>query len=141
MVENSLALRRRRPGRLLALVLAVLSAAAIVVQVFLAGLNVFLAPRWWSAHIAFGHSIGPLLIALAVTIWLAGLPARARWLSLAMVLLFGLQYNVRGLASLLQAPYLIPLHAVNALALFWIAVTLATWTWQAAGEPKGADHD
>lgn len=65
-----------------------------------------------------------------VVTWLTGMPARSRWLSLGMLVLFGLQYNVRALATLLHAPYLIPLHAVNALALFWIASTLAGWARQ-----------
>lgn len=43
-------------GPSLALTLAVLSAGAIAVEVFLAGLNVFLGPRWWGTHIAFGHA-------------------------------------------------------------------------------------
>jgi hypothetical protein len=113
------------------LALATLSAGAIAVQVFLAGLNVFLGPQWWGLHIAFGHAVGVLVIIQAITAWLTRLPARSRWLSLGMVVLFGLQYNIRALAGLLHAPYLIPLHAVNALALFWIAVTLAGWAHQA----------
>jgi hypothetical protein len=53
--------------------------------------------------------------------------------------LFALQYNVRVLAGLLHAPYLIPLHAVNALALFWIALTLADWARQALRVPEVAN--
>jgi hypothetical protein len=120
-----------RIGPRLALTLAVLSAGGIAVQVFLAGLNVFLGPLWWGTHIAFGHAVGVVMIVQAVTAWLTRLPARSRWLSLGMLALFALQYNVRVLAGLLHAPYLIPLHAVNALALFWIAVTLAGWARQA----------
>lgn len=136
-----------RAGPPLALTLAALSAGAIAVQVFLAGLNVFLGPRWWGWHIAFGHGVGVLLIAQAAAAWLTRMPARSRWLSLGMLALFGLQYNVRALASLLQAPYLIPLHAVNALALFWIAMTLAGWARQVRREPavaelmRGGPHD
>jgi hypothetical protein len=54
--------RPLRLGPPLALTLAALSAGAIAVQVFLAGLNVFLGPRWWGLHIAFGHGVGVLLI-------------------------------------------------------------------------------
>lgn len=126
----------RRLGPSLAFILAALSAGGIAVQVFLAGLNVFLGPQWWGLHIALGHGIGALLLTQAAATWLIRLPARSRWLSLGMVALFGLQYNVRALASLLQAPYLMALHAVNALLLFWIAITLAGWAWQTHRTPQ-----
>ena len=128
-----------RLGPPLALTLAALSTCAIAVQVFLAGLNVFLGPRWWGWHIVFGHSVGVLLLVQAAATWLTRMPPRSRWLSLGMVALFGLQYNVRMLASLMEAPYLIPLHAVNALALFWIATTLAAWARQAGHEAQASD--
>jgi len=125
-------------GNVLALVLAVASAIAIAAQVFLAGMNVFLGPRWWAWHITLGHATGALLLMQALIAWLAWLPARSRWLSLGMVALFGLQYNVRALASLFYAPYLIPLHAVNALFLFWIAVTLAGWALKSCNDVQVA---
>jgi hypothetical protein len=118
-------------GPILVLTLAVASLADLATQVFLAGLNVFLGPRWWAWHITFGHAIGVLLVVQSAATWLARMPARSRWLSLGMIVLFGFQYWARPLAGLLQAPYLIPLHAVNALLLFWVALTLAGWAWQA----------
>jgi hypothetical protein len=121
----------RRFGPPLAFILAALSVAAITIQVFLAGLNAFLGPQWWGQHANFGHGIGGLLIAQAVATWLVRMPARSRWLSLGMVALFSLQYNFRALASLLGAPHLMALHAVNALLLFWIAMVLARWAYQA----------
>ncbi|KAB8333680.1 hypothetical protein SD80_012160 [Scytonema tolypothrichoides VB-61278] len=139
MVSASPTRPPRRVGPPLVLTLAALSAGAIAVQVFLAGLNVFLGPRWWGWHIAFGHGVGVLLLVQAAATWLTRMPARSRWLSLGMVALFCLQYNARTLASLLDAPYLIPLHAVNALALFWIATTLAGWARQAGRETQPSD--
>jgi hypothetical protein len=88
-----------RLGPPLALTLAALSAGAIVVQVFLAGLNVFLGPRWWGWHIVFGHGVGVLLLVQAAATWLTRMPARSRWLSLGMLALFSLQYNVRTLLA------------------------------------------
>lgn len=129
---------QRRFGPLLVLTIGVLSAVAIVVQIFLVGLNVFISPEWWGAHVNLGHATGGLLVLQAVVTWATRAPARARWLSLGMVLLFGLQYNVRPLAGLLRTPYVIPLHAVNALLLFWIAVTLAGWAWQTYRSPRRA---
>lgn len=63
----------------------------------------------------------------AVTAWVVWLPRQVRWLSLGLVALYGLQYNIFAVAGLLGTPYVIPLHAVNVLALFWGAMWLAQW--------------
>lgn len=103
--------------------------AGIVVQVFLAGLHVFLPSRWLGLHIQLGHAIGPLLVLAALGAWAIRLPRRVRWLSLVLVLLFGLQYQFRTIAWLAGVPALAGLHAVNALVLFLAAVTLSRWVW------------
>jgi hypothetical protein len=109
------------------LVGAITLAAGIVVQIFLVGMNVFLRPIYWADHIALGHALGGLVMIQLVVALVGRLPARIRWLNALMLLLFGLQYNARALAGLVQIPALTALHAANALFLFWIAVTLAGW--------------
>lgn len=106
-----------------------LLAAAIIAQVFLAGLNVFLAPRYWASHISLGHAIGGGVLLALVLALLGRLPCRVQALNGLMLLLFALQYNHRLLAGALGVPGLAALHAVNALLLFWCAVTLGRWSW------------
>ncbi len=130
MTSRTLPTPRARSSRIVWLrriygALAAIIAVSIMVQVFLAGMNVFLSPRWLGAHMQLGHLIGGLIIGLPLLAFVAGLPPRVRWLSLAMVLLFGLQYNHRNLALLFGLPHLAAIHAVNALVLFWLAVYLA----------------
>lgn len=116
--------------RTLYLALAWLLSGGIAAQVFLAGLNVFLQPVWWGAHIQLGHALGALLLALVLVGFAARVPGAMRWLGIGLVLLFGFQYNARLVAGLLQLPELAALHAVNALVLFWGAITLARRAWR-----------
>jgi hypothetical protein len=102
-----------------------LVAAGIAAQVFLAGLNVFLRPVYWGLHINLGHAVGGVVMLMLVLALAGRLAARVRWGSALMLLLFGLQYNARALAGLVGVPELSALHAVNALALFWLALALA----------------
>lgn len=111
-------------------VCAWLVAASIMVQVFLAGLNVFLGPRWLGSHITFGHMIGAEIIGLLLLALIAHMPRRVWLLNLLMVGLFALQYNHRALGAAFGLPQLAALHAVNALVLFWSATTLGRWSWQ-----------
>lgn len=120
----------RRWLHTLYLVLAWLLAGCIAVQVFLAGLNIFTQPRWWGAHIQFGHATGVVLLALVLTGFVGRVPGRMRWLSLGLMLLFAFQYNARLVAALVGLPQLAALHAVNALFLFAGAITLGRWAWQ-----------
>lgn len=102
----------------------------IATQVFLAGVNVFVQPTLWGAHVQWGHAIGALIV-IAFAITLAGrLPRRFVLLNGAMIGLFGLQYNHRLIASVVGVPELAAIHAVNALVLFWCATTLVRWSWQ-----------
>lgn len=111
-------------------IVAWLLVVAIVTQVFVVGMNVLLRPAYWGVHITLGHAIGGLLLIQLMVVVLGRLPARVGWAAAAMVLLMGLQYNARALAHLAGVPALAALHAVNALLLFWLAVSLGRWAWQ-----------
>lgn len=108
---------------------------SLAIQVFLAGLNVFMTPLWWGVHIQFGHWIGYLLIGLLILVFAGALPRSLRWLTLLTFVLYVLQYNFRNLAGLVGVPAIAALHPVNALALFWCAVTMGRQAWQVTRRP------
>jgi len=112
------------------LIVAWLLVVCVAIQVFLAGLNVFLSPVWWGMHIQFGHWIGYVLIALLILVFAGQLPRSLRWLTVLTFVLYVLQYNFRNLAGLVGVPALAALHPVNALLIFWCAVTLGRSSWQ-----------
>jgi hypothetical protein len=60
---------------------------------------------------------------MLIAAFVGRLPARAKWLSLAALLLIGLQYALVEI----DLPGLAALHPVNALLIFWLAISLARW--------------
>lgn len=83
----------------------------------------------------FGHWIGYLLIGLLLLVFVGSLPRALRWLTLLTFVLYVLQYNFRNLAGLVGVPAVAALHPVNALALFWCAVTMGRQAWQVTRQP------
>lgn len=104
-------------------VLAGLYALGVAAQVFAVGM-VLLGGQglWLEHHRTLGHALGVLVIALPVTGLVGRLPRFALLGAALLFVLHGLQYTFvySGEAAFVRA-----LHALNALALFWLASTLA----------------
>lgn len=114
-------------ARIAYLVVAWLFVAAVIVQVFLAGLGVFAGAANWRTHVGFGYGIGWLFMILLVTAFLGRVPgAIGRWLALLFVI-----YAVQTILPALRrdAPLVAALHPVNALAVFGIALIHARRAW------------
>jgi uncharacterized protein DUF6220 len=96
--------------------------AGVVYQFFLAGMGL-LGGGDMTNHIGFGWTL-PLV---AILVFLVALAVRPGWrifglTSLLMVLTF-VQIGLPSLRD--QSPFLAALHPVNALAIFWLALTIA----------------
>ncbi len=105
--------------------------ACVVVQFFLVGLRVFDVEPWTGLHADFAYLYGwlaPVLVLLAAA---AG-TTRARRLSVVLLVLFAIQTFLPLLAG--TAPWIAALHAVNALAVAWVAVSLA-WAASTSTNP------
>ena len=111
--------------------LAWLFAAAVVVQVFLAGLSLFDSAAHWSDHRAFGSAIGFAPTAIVLLAALGRLPVRLIGLALLLFFLYGLQYAFVHADS----GYVAALHPVNALVLLWLSVLLARRAGSLAAAP------
>lgn len=118
--------------------------AVVVLQVFLAGLGVFVYPGFFFWHASVNAAVVfflPLLLVFAG--WYGGVPVRLRWLMGAVPALTVLQ-------SLLLAPYhmsapgvlraISALHVVNALFIFWVAFQLVERTRMYMASPVGTDE-
>ena len=102
-----------------------LLAAAVLVQVFLAGRAVFVGPDWWQRHRAFVHTfewLSPLAVILA---WLGRASRATKGLAWATVVLLFLEYATAGWQSSLGRLGLATLHPVIALLLFASAIEMA----------------
>ncbi len=97
----------------------------VLIQVFLAGLSIFVGPEGWARHVEFGHLFGPLSLALLLLALVGRLPRRAVLLTVLLMLLYSLQYVFVEIPPRLGLPEFSALHPVNALLIFWLALTLA----------------
>lgn len=113
------------------LLVGALAGAAIVGQVFLAGVAVLADPTYWAAHRSFGNAIELVGLVLVLVGFATRLPWRVQaWGWLLYVLTF-MQYVFLYLMPMMGVPLLRGLHAANALTLFGAAVVLVIKTWQA----------
>jgi len=105
-------------------VVAWLFLIGIVVQVFLAGVGLFVpGANPFQYHVALGWllHLGPLLVLLMAG--LAGAGRRTVWLSVALLVLVGIQPFLPSMRQ--DVPFAAALHPVNALAIFWLSLTIA----------------
>jgi hypothetical protein len=115
----------RQWTRLLYLLAAGFIGVAVVVQVFFAGAAVLVDPTYWATHRAFGHTIDVAAIVLLLIGLMTRLPWRLQALGGLLYVLMFLQFLFLDLMPRIGVPLLRALHAVNALALFSVAVVLA----------------
>ena len=108
------------------LLLAGIFVVCVVVQVFIAGMAVFVDPANWSLHMTFVHVFEFLLIPILVLAFLGQLPRDLKWLPVVFWTLIGLQYaTAEGFSASLVAA----IHPVNALVIFWLSVFMTRRTW------------
>lgn len=104
--------------------LARLFVAAILVQVFLAGLAIFGATDGSGLHVDFGYTaIGLLALGVLLTAVAGGLPRRDVGLSLLLLILYVVQTALPQARA--SAPVIAALHPVNAFVLFGLGVIIA----------------
>jgi hypothetical protein len=114
----------RQWTRRLYLLAAGLVGVSIVLQVFFAGAAVLVDPAYWATHRAFGHTIDVAVIVLLLIGLATRLPWRLQALGGLLYVLMFLQFLFLHLMPQIGVPLLRALHAVNALALFSVAVLL-----------------
>jgi len=103
--------------------------AAVLFQVFLAGLALF-GSGGFRTHVAFGYSaIWVVILLIPPLAWLGSLPRRDRWLSVALFSLYIPQCLLPPLARAGGPEFIAALHPVNALLLFSLATWLTARGW------------
>ncbi|MBI2762277.1 MAG: hypothetical protein HYX54_00750 [Chloroflexi bacterium] len=104
--------------------LAWLFVAAVLVQVFLAGLAIFGATDGFGLHVDFGYTvIGLITLGVLLTAVAGSLSRREIGLSLLLLVLYVVQTALP--AARASAPVIAALHPVNALVLFALGLIIA----------------
>jgi len=116
--------------------LAWLFLIGIVVQVFLAGVGIFGVQRDFEPHIGLGWTLhlGPVLLLVAAAIAKVG--RRIIWWNVALLVAVGIQPFLPSMRN--DLPFAAALHPVNALIIFWLALTIGLQAWRLVREPAGA---
>lgn len=99
---------------------AVVFAACIIVQVFIAGLATFVDMGDWAMHKSFVKLFSPLPFVLIALSFIGRMSWKARLLSVALFLLIVSQFLTSVFAAELSV--LAALHPVIALILFWCSI-------------------
>lgn len=116
-----------RVMRVLYIIFAWLFAICILIQVFLAGLNIFSpsATITWSLHISFAHYIEYIPILLIILALLGRFPRSLPLFSLLLLVQFVLQYAFIRVAPTVNVLALAAFHPVNAVVMFWVSIHVA----------------
>lgn len=113
-------------SRRIYLALALGFAACVAVQVFFAGMGVFVDAARWSWHSSFIHVFEFLPLLMLPLAFSARLSAAVRWLTALLLALIALQYITANMGTPLAA-----LHPVNGMLIFWVATIIAGRAWRA----------
>lgn len=105
-----------RIGGVIYVCVAGLFALSVAVQIFLAGMAIFVDASHWHDHVVFVRLFELFPLLLFIFSFAGGLPTGLRWMSLVILLLIFAQYftaHVSGAGAL---------HPVIAAVMFWVAV-------------------
>ena len=108
-------------------VVAAIFVAALVVQVFLAGLGVFDDPASFITHRDFGYMIGWLAIAMLILAVVGREPRRIVGISILLIVLFTLQSVFVGLRE--DQPTIAALHPLNGFLILGLTVVVTKLSW------------
>lgn len=113
-------------------VVAGLFVVCVLIQVFIAGMAVFVDPENWSLHANFVHVFEFLPLVMLVLAFLGRLSQGLKLLPAVLFVLLIVQYaTALGFSDSVVAA----LHPVNALVIFGIAVMAIRRAWRALSEP------
>ena len=103
-------------------VIAWLYVGVITLQVFFAGLGLF-GTGGMDLHMGFGYLIPLVVLAVPIAALAARPGARTVWLSAGLLVLTWVQVTLPYARD--DLPAIAALHPVNALLIFWLALTIA----------------
>ena len=110
--------------------------AAILVQVFLAGIGLFGAAKDFEPHVSLGWILHLVPVLLLITAAVARVGSRLIWWNVALVVVQFIQPILATLRN--DLPLVAAFHPVLALVIFWLALTIGLRAWRLVREPAPA---
>lgn len=107
--------------------LALIFPALVAMQVLFAGFTLLSGKDYGETHVTLGHLMEPFLLLTFILSFLGRTPVMLRWLSGAALVLvvaqsFLISQSMQGDPPV--SSYVGGLHALNALAIFWVAIEM-----------------
>lgn len=113
--------------------LAWVFAGCIAIQVFLAGMGVFMSPLYFQSHVAFVHLFEGIPLLMLISAFVGRLSRKLTWMTVGLWGLIAVQYATAGFRhyDFSWGSFLSSIHPVTALGLFWASIAVIS---QARGE-------
>ncbi|MFJ5714523.1 DUF6220 domain-containing protein [Neobacillus sp. NPDC093127] len=124
-----------RTGRFIYGLLAAGYLVCIILQVFFAGMGLFVDSDNWQMHRVFANYFEFGAILMFLLSFFGRIRGGLRWLPLGLFVLTSLQHmTIRTFSGSFRA-----LHTIDALLLFWISIYLMkrSWKWLRLGRKEG----
>ncbi|MBS4173038.1 DUF6220 domain-containing protein [Bacillus sp. FJAT-49736] len=109
--------------RMIYMILSILFFISILVQVFFAGIAIFVHIGDWSYHQSFVHLFEFIPVIMFIISLFGGIPKLWKWDSASLFLMIVLQYVTASLIG--KVPFVSALHPIIALVLFWRALVMS----------------
>lgn len=126
---------RTRVGRRIYFILASCFTLCILVQIYLAGMSIFINPTHWTKHTMFGHLfllIFPILMLIFAKI--GSFPRWAYWQVLGLFVSVFLMYFTANISFIF--PWITPMHPVLAFLFLILSGSSAQKAWNLINQDK-----
>lgn len=117
-----------RYSRYAYVIIAIIFAACVMAQVFLAGMAVFGNPADWKLHEAFVHYFEYLPIIMIILAFTGRLNRELRWMPFGLIVLIAVQYATANMANLASG-YIAAIHPVTGMGMFLLAMNIVRKSW------------
>lgn len=119
---------RIRVGRMTYLILAILFTICILVQLYLAGIAIFMDSAVWMKHMMFVHLFGfNVPIFMLVFAFVGAMPRWAYWQLFGIFVSIFLMYFTANMRT--AFPWIGPMHVVIAVLLLVLSCSIVIKTW------------
>lgn len=119
-----------RFGRISFVVLSICFILTLLIQVFFAGLAIFIHPNHWITHTNFVHFFEWLPILMLIAAFIGKMPRWAKWQSFGLFVLIFLMYFTAHSHAIISLKYSAALHPVIAMIIFILSVSITQRSYQ-----------
>jgi len=127
---------RVRAARIVFFILSAAFAICITIQIFLAGMSIFVDPSHWARHSGFVHWIGFVPLLMLAAGFGGKVPVRLRWYSAALFVLIYAMYMTANIGGI--QPWIAAAHPVLAMVIFGLSIRVASQSRRLTSKSRGS---